>query len=272
MDYTQSRINKLLSEGFTIEEAEYLSSVPVDTPEMRKIRRYRKMQIREVRKAGIEDSAQIRNYIYESYRAQGWTDDNGRIQPDRWYSTVSDEVMKPYRDRKNYAIQPNLYNQYEIIKSDTKLSPLEVNKLIDMYPPDEWAKRANDYNYLIRNHYNPEEATKIVYAWTRDGRLQSLNLNNPAWQETIAERNNWWNDYIKNQISRGRTKEEAIRYAKIVIQDFIKSDKEAPWKNLDIISPTAPAKPKIDFVNAMEQRRLRLKKQREEKMPYRVGK
>lgn len=271
MDYTQKRIDKLTSEGFLNEEARYLSQVPIDTPDIRKIRRYRKMQKREAEKMGITDDAQFRAYLYESYQARGFIDPEGKIRPDSWYSEVSDEVMKPYKERKNLAINPNVYEQYGIIKGDTKLSASETYKLVEMYSPNEWQKRARDYQYLVNHHYSPTEARMIVYAWTRDGRLQNLDLNDPAWITNTREHENWYALYIQEQMQRGLSMDEAYRAAMNVINDRIKQDKSAPWSNIDMISPSGKAKPRIsDFVSAAEERKKRLKKQREEQLPFRA--
>lgn len=272
MDYTSKRINRLIKDGFIRSEAEYLATVPIDTPDMRRIRRYRKMQKKEAEKAGLTDNAYY-NYLIDSYRAQKWVDDKGNIQPDKWYATVSDEVrFKKPKERKNYAIQPNLYSSYTAIQENTKLSSNETYKLIEMYPLTEWVKRERDYQYLINHHYSPTEARMIVYAWTRDGRLQNLDLNDPAWKTNTKEHENWYSLYTQEQMQRGLTKDEAYRAAMSIINDRIKQDKSAPWSNIDIISPRGPAKPLIsDFVAAANERRKRLDKQREAQLPFRVA-
>ena len=264
MDYSEVRRSRLLREGFSPAQSQYYSTQSIDNLGMRKLRRYMHRQYKAAQEAGITD-AQYQTYVRESWEAQGIS------TPEQWHDRAFDELMKPYKERQSLLIHPDIYNQYKAIRNDTKLSPSETYKLINQYSPTEWIKREQQYRQLINTFHTPEEATRIVYAWTRDGQLQSLDLNNAAWQVSNQERTNWYRDYVRNALSRGLTRQEAYKAAMQEINDKMRTDKELPWANLDLISPKGPVKPRVDFIGAAMERQKRLDRQRKEQLPFRVA-
>lgn len=131
------------------------------------------------------------------------------------------------------------------------------------------SSRQKQYRYLRQNNFVHSEAFRIVNAKTKYGKLQKLNLNNKAWQETIADRQK----YIGEQLIRFMNKGLTIREARKAIDSNIELyySKNTKDKGFDWIKEyyKIDSKPKGDFIQYKEARQLRYKVKG---MPYRTKK
>jgi len=268
-DIRQYRQQKLETEGFLPFEAEYYSQFPLTHLGVRKIRRFRKTEIKRASRSGISD---IPAYISASYRAKGFVNEKGRPQANLYSSAITSQLEKPYKDRQSVLIQPDRYNIFQQAVSE-RFPLKQALQLAESIPASEWNKRKQQYNQLIRSRYSPSEAIYIISAQTppdKNGnrRLQTLDLEQDAWQKAMEERLAFFKQQVSLGIKKGMTQQKAISAAMREIDNWYKKDKDRkPFDEIEDISPSGPPKPEVDFADALKKRRA---KQIKEKMPWRA--
>ena len=270
-----SRYQSLRKEGFLPKESDFYSQHPISSLGMKKIRRFRKTEIREAQEAGIPKTG-IAEYITESYGARQLLTDTGEISPEKWNTEVFYEIEKPLRERETVAIPAGRYKYYRrSVRSG--INKPDSLRLATRIPPEQWAERSEQYNILKRAHFAHWECIKIVSTRTKpdkDGkrRLQSLDLNTSEWQRAMAERNFWYRERMQYYRRKKQTYAQSQRAVMAELEDYYRGRKgdarsdPTPWDFLRMIYRISD-RPQMDFA---EGARLRQQRFAKKKMPYRV--
>ena len=268
-DWQQYRKKVLESKGFLPFESQYYSQFLISQPGMRKIIRNRQRSINNAINAGIPRS-KISSYILSSYQAKGFIEDN-RPSAEMYNSALYRQLEKPYRERQSLFISPQRFSIYQQTRK-IKFAPKESLAFAENIPPEQLQERMSMYKILRGVYYSPWEATFIVTATYKDKdgetQLQPLDLNSEVWQTAIKERINKIQISIKAGLSKGMTKQQAIKAVMKEIQDwYAKDEKRTPFDEIEDVSPKGKPKPEVDFYVALNNRR---KKQIKKKSPWLV--
>jgi len=129
------------------------------------------------------------------------------LQVGSWQSEVYEEIEKPARERGTVIIAPKHYSTYKRMKQ-LHFGSRDAFRMVSRIPPDEFEDRLKDYRQLRRNHFLHWEALKIVSTRAlpdKEGKkkLQALDLTNPYWVECIRERENWYQDRLRDYRRKG---------------------------------------------------------------------
>jgi len=272
---TVSRYQSLRKEGFLPKEATFYAQRPISSLGMKKIRRFRKSEIREARTEGIPETG-LAEYITESYEARQLLTDTGDISPEKWNTQVFYEIEKPLRERETVAIPANRYKYYRR-SVRANINKPDSLRLATRIPPEQWTERSEQYRILKRAHFAHWECIKIVSTRTKPDkegkrRLQSLDLNTSEWQRAMAERNNWYRERMQHYRKKKLTYRQAQRAVMGELEDYYKGRRgdsrsdPTPWDFLRSIYKISD-RPQMDFA---EGARLRQQRFTKKKMPYRV--
>lgn len=272
-DYREYRRKRLEKLGFLPFEADYYSQFAMKKPGMRRVVRFRARELDNARTAGIPRNL-INNYIRASYRAKGYVDNKGELNPAAYNSVLFEELQKPSKERKSLFITPERFDLYRHLTQDIKFTPQEARQVAESIPPEEFDDRVAMYKTLRRAYYSHEESLYIISAQTppdKQGntKLQALDLKNEAWQRAMRERISWIKQQIKIGKARGLTETQALKNAKREIENWYRKDKtRTPFDEIEDISPKGKKKPDVDFKAAVAKRRIL--KQRKEKSPWKA--
>lgn len=259
-DWIPYRQEKLTSEGFLPFEAKYYSQFPLSQTGMRQIRYTRRREIFKATKAGIP-SKQIPNYILSSYKAKDLLDEYGKPDAEMYNSALFRQLEKPLKQRESIFMQPDRFNIFKEAK-EARFTIKDSLNLALLIPKEEWDKRKEQYRQLIAARYAPYEALYIITATFKDKEgnkiLQKLDLEQPAWQTAMQERQNYFIQEVRKGIQKGMSTRNAIRKFKREINDWYAKDKKrTPFDEIEDVSPTGPHKPLVDIQEARKNRRAK---------------
>ena len=261
------RYRRLKSEGFLPEEARFYAQLPISEEGIRKLRYFRKREIKKALKAGISKTT-IPSYIRQSYIAKGLVTKNKEPDVNEYSRWVIAQLEKPRKQRETVFIQPDRFDIFKEAK-EAQFTIADSLKLATLIPKEQWDKRKGQYRQLIATRYSPYEAFYIITATStnKEGKkvLQKLDLTQPVWQTAMEERQNYFIQEVRKGIQKGMTTRTAIQSFKQSIQNWYKDKKHNPFDEIEEVSPSGPRKPQVDIQEARKNRRA---KQKAKGMPF----
>ena len=271
--FAEQKKQRLISEGLLPEEALFYikSGYGLSHLGVRKVRNYRKREIERAKKIGIKNTEK---YIRDSYAASGWIDKDGTLRPDFYNEKVFEQLTAKRKDRKRTVlIEPENYRSFQKVVVKDKFSAGDAAHMASIIPPDQWATRMAQYKYLRRTFRSHVEAYQIITATSKDKQgniiLQSLDLNDAAWQQDIQERLNYANARIREARKKGMSYYEARKA--VLNEIYNKTKNNEPSDSFDWLKSfykfAQKNKPTTDFDTALRNRQRHLEKR---KMLYRT--
>lgn len=261
------RYRRLRVEGFLPEEAKFYSQRPISELGTRRLRSFRKREIKQALKAGLPKST-IPSYIRQSYIAKSLVTKDKKPDVNEYSRWVIAQLEKPLKQRETLFIQPDRFDIFKEAKG-AKFTTDDSLKMATLIPKEQWDKRKEQYRQLIAARFSPYEALYIITATAinKEGKkiLQKLDLTQPAWQTTIEDRQNYFIDKIRGFMQKGMNSRDAIRAFKRELNNWYKNKKHTPFDGIKEVSPPGPRKPQVDIQEARKNRRA---KQKAKGMPF----
>lgn len=256
------RYRRLKSEGFFPEEVRFYAQFPISRAGTRKLRNFRKQEIKKALKAGIPKSS-IPFYIRQSYIAKGFVGKDKKLNINEYTKGVITQLEKPRKQRESVLISPDRFGIFKEAK-DAQFATATSLQLATLIPKEQWEERKKQYRQLIAARYSPYEAFYIITATStnREGEkiLQKLDLEQPVWQTAMQERQNYFIQEVRRGIQKGMTTRDAIRAFKRNLQDWYAPSKgHTPFDEIELVSPSGPRKPQVDVQEARRNRRAKQK-------------